>query len=353
MQKGKKGVQGIYIDCSKYPYRSDHFLSLITLLQSNGYRYLLINFGEFFPWAEEFHFNTNYSYPEELINKIEERAYKFDIVVIPVLSIITGNDYIIKEKHYRHLVPEFPKVLQINPEAVGAVSLFEDMVLDIFSIFSRSPFLCVSFSEESTEKYEHILKKLSDTAGMMEKKILIEHAAAEINPDEFGNICQFYNAGEKKSEYWHEISYRIAVPDYHELDIIKIIPVFDFLPFSCIEKILKNSDVKECTKTLTLLKDFFELEEKCWKFYQTSARCLSELLLRNNSSSVITLLKEYKNLDNGLKMYKKAARYCVNVFSGDFEDEYIDIYFSSRTEPLEFAFENMSFQLRRIERRIS
>lgn len=352
-------IEGFYFDCSKHPLNNSTLFALLDVMHSGGVRYCFINFGEHFPWADNFHFRTPGFYSEEMVSRLSEKAHSMNIELVPVLPVLEENDFIIKDKSYRGFAPGFPDTLRLDYEAAGLNQLYEDMIEDIFSVFGSSVSICLKFPKIDKEVIINLVHKLLYAVSLKDKKVIFQG----ISPKEIRKTdsCLFLEDTclASKDKCLRENQYSLTLSDNRKIGIIEVNSVFELLSkdhysaiissyFFTAQKVTRVEDY-DCT----VMKNFNKLKEECWREYSKVSENLAMVFLNNNSSVLITLLKNIKKAELNYSRLILAASDCIAFFTETYVDEYIHEYFQAKTEPLEELLEIAKDKIKRIKRRLS
>ncbi len=358
IKAGRK--KGIYLDVSSFPVKGDCFFLLLPMLQREGCRYLFINFGKYFPWAEDFHFGSM-GYPEVMVQKLDEKSLETGITIVPVLSIFGENDFIITEKHYRHFAPGFPDNPEILPASVGLISLYGDMIEDIFSLLTHSPAVCMRIPASVSFHDCGTVRELVRIVSGRGKEPIFQNVPEHLCKDAALSTLSIEDSHHSGNQCWGKRRYslRPAVSESADgADITEVVPLYGI--FSCtglsdtIVQILSGSGMPlpDGTESCTLLKDFHALITECWAAYRTVSEQLSLLFLKKDHSAVVTIFAEMKNFNRLYGMLREKADNITVNHTDIFKDDFVEVYLRSKTEPLEEALQRTALALKRIKRRL-
>ncbi len=352
-------IQGVYIDVSSSPYRTSCFFQLLSVMKNAGSRYLFIDFGEYFPWSEDFHFGSEKEYPETMVQKLNEKAHQFGIEIIPVLSVFDNNDFIIKEKHYRHFAPGFPDNPQIVHDAVGLTALYGEMIDDLFSLLTHSLTVCLKVPPAMFNTDSKRTAELSRLVSEKNKKLIVQNLSLS-DKDPFRlPVLSLYRSYQHDRQCSIENMYYLQHAYDSRIVITEITSAQGFLPFDCLKEKLaqvlstgRNSSPRRCADSCTLLEDFRILLHRCWDAYKSVSEHLSLFFMRENPSVVVALFEEMAHFENFYRLLMEKAQECSVYFKSNFNDTFIDTFFCSKTEPLEEALQCTALKLKRIKRRV-
>ncbi len=352
-------IQGIYLDVSPSPFRGSCLFKLLAVMQNAGSRYFFIDFGEYFPWSEDFHFGDRKVYPEIMMQKLNEKACQSGVEIIPVLSVFDKNDFIIREKHYRHFAPGFPDNPQIVHTAVGLTALYGEMIDDLFALLPDSKAVCLKVPPARFSSNSEQIRELSRIVSEKGKEMIVQNLSVPAD-----NVCSFpvltlFNSYHPDGECSTENMYYLKHTHDSPVVIAEIISSFDFLPFNCLEDKLarilsigENTFSGDCADTCFLLEDFRGLLHQSWNAYENVSEDLSMFFMHGNSSVIIALFEEMAHFEKLYQSLLTKAQECLIFFKSDFNDMFLNAFFRSKTEPLEEAVQRTALMVKRIKRRL-
>ncbi len=349
--------EGFYLDVTKAPLQDHHFFILLNMLKNARYKYFFINFGEYFPWSEDFHFQSVLSYSEQMLEKLDEKSVLQKIDIIPVLSVFGENDFIIKEKHYRHFSPDFPENREIDCNAVGLILFYEEMIDDLFSVFIHSSTVCLDMQGISRTMVFEFVSRITRVLSEKNRKVIFQNLPVDVSRDIDGPLLHTLDSDIQQEELcWREKMY--ALSQSPRLVVVRGEAVFDFIPFCCMKEMLSahslesESNGKNCFFSCTLLREFYEYQRTCWNWYRTISEKFSLLFMERNSSSVVSLFEMFDEFEKSYRVFMKKSEQCMDYFAHDFKYNYIRSFFYSKTEPLEIFFHDAAFRMEQIKRRV-
>ena len=352
-------IQGIYLDVSSSPFRGSCFFKLLSVMQNAGSRYFFINFGEYFPWSEDFHFGNGNAYPETMMQKLNEKARQFGVEIIPVLSVFDKNDFIIKEKHYRHFAPGFPDNPQIVHTAVGLTALYGEMIDDLFALLPNSKAVCLKVPPARFSPNSERIVELSRIVSAKGKEMIVQDLSVPVD-----DVCSFpvldlFSSYHTDGQCSTEKMYSLKQTHDSPVVIAEVVASFEFLPFTCLEEKLsrilsigENTFSGDCADSCLLLEDFRVLLRQSWNAYKNVSEHLSLFFMRENPSVVVALFGEMAHFEKLYQSLLNKAKECSGFFKSDFNDTFLNAFFRSKTEPLEAAVQYTSLKLKRIKRRV-
>ena len=158
-----------YYDFSVFPLSSKISLEKINLAVNEKFKVIFIDFGGFFPWSIDNIIKSDFAYSDKLIDKIVNICRENDIILIPVLSILLNSDFVLNDYKYKYLTKGSIKQVGLDSNECGMAKLVEQMIDDIYSLFSFSDFFLIElpdhFPEDSFKDRDdfniHFLKRIS------------------------------------------------------------------------------------------------------------------------------------------------------------------------------------------------
>ncbi len=168
-----------YYDFSYFPVNDDILLKLIDSAVNSGFKMIFINFGDSFPWSLDNVITSEFAYSEKLIDKIVNICRQYDIILVPVLSIMIDSDFILRDRRYNYLINEDRKINGLDPSATGVGNFIEELIDDIYSILVDSEYLLIELPPAELAESNKgnditvLIKRLSDTLRTNRKNLII------------------------------------------------------------------------------------------------------------------------------------------------------------------------------------
>lgn len=338
-------MHGIYLDCQDAPYKTNLLFNFLEGMSSAGFRYLFFNPGRFFPWSEDFHFTSYYSYPEEFMQKFGEKAAQKGIVLIPVLDAGSGSGFIVEKLFYRFMAPEYPEKSEIDPDTAGTVLFFEKLMEDLFSVIPEAGYLLVLTSRSLPgESKIRFLSRIIKTAEALDKKIIFTEGGGVLLKDIRGAAGSLF-VGMQHPD-------RSILKVGNSEIIIRRMPVLDpFTPFSGWQSLWEKSAEREYVRDRELLETFINNKKNCWEIYSTLEAEISLLIYGSTRGSVPKIFDRYRRLEECYVKTSDTRNRIEAVFSSSFEGEYIENLCLSIMEPLESIINRAEGKIRILKRR--
>lgn len=173
-------MEGIpYYDFSTFPVNDDILLKMIDSAVYSGFKMILINFGSYFPWSLNNIIRSEFAYSEKVIDKIVDICRQYDIILVPVLSILIDSDFILRDRKYNYLINEDRKINGLDPSATGIGKFIEELIDDIYSLLVHSEYLLIELppaefvESNKANDIKVLIKRLSDTLSKNCKNLII------------------------------------------------------------------------------------------------------------------------------------------------------------------------------------
>ncbi len=346
-------MRGIYLDCSIAPYKAEYFFELLKLMKKEGYSFLLLNLGQFFPWSEDFHFRTFFKYPEKMIEKINTKSLEMGISVIPVLETEEKSGFIIREPYYRYIAPGFPENTRIDLGAAGCSKLFEDMIEDLFSLFTESEYIFIKTAKGIGKDGLLFINRIAAFVSVSGRKIIhciTEGLSGDNTPGYTGGFIVENNnsdTGSTEKNIW-----TLKIGRELEVFIDSIKTGSGFVPSCEWLNIGKKETENYCQEEYIIKKSFEKKIKKHLGIYYDLMEQISLILLNSTMGSVAEVFSKYRTLTESAVSVKTAAEKCISVFSRDFEGGYIKSYYEAALEPVEILTAEAGIEVSRIRKRL-
>lgn len=289
-----------YYDFSTFPVNDSIVLKMIDSAANSGFKMIFINFGSSFPWSLDNICLSKYSYPEKLIEKIVNICRQYEITLVPVLSIMIDNDFILRAKHYNYLINVDRKITGLDPSSVGTGKFIEELIDDIFSILVSSDYLLIELPHDflGTGDMDNnitvIIKRLSEALEINNRKLIIG-SDQPYDSIELSEICSnvpvIYKLQEELIEIYSGNSYHLNLRT--ERVVIKKIDyrlfhldgtegfIADFdSGYLAANYNVKSADLISQNIELEIIDRYFYDLDKAWLWIRKSREDLS-LLYRN------------------------------------------------------------------------
>ncbi len=345
-------MPGIYMDCSEAPYKMELFFPFLRSIRNYGVEYLFIDFGRYFPWSEKFRFNTGFTYPEEFISALDREAGGMGLKLVPVFSIGGDGGFVAESSSCRYLVPGFPGSLEVDPEASGASSFFEDIIEDLAGLYYYSPGFLFLFPKRFSERVNGgaadaaaAVDRLGAYASALDKTLFFRDIPRE-------GIGSWRFAGRKEHRGYHEDSYLFSSPA-GEYPVRRFSTRLGFLPFGFLQYLSAGTDRKRFAGEMNFTERYIEKENTVWDVYRTVSWSMSSLFLDNTGAFSSGVLNNFKLLSGHIEDYAAMGEEGSELFSRYFENSFPESFFYSRSDHIMMLFRLMETEVDRIIRRIS
>ncbi len=289
-----------YYDFSTFPVNDNIVLKMIDSAVNSGFKMIFINFGSSFPWSLDNICLSKYSYSEKLIEKIVYICRQYEIILVPVLSIMIDSDFILRAKHYNYLINDDRKINGLDPSAVGTGKFIEELIDDIFSILVNSDYLLIELPHaplSTGDMYNDIaviITRLSKALEINHKKLIVgsdqPYDSIELS-EIYNGIPVIYKLSEELIEIYNGNSYHLNLRT--ERVVIKKIEyrlfqldgtegfIADFdSGYLAANYHVKSADLISQNIELKIIDKYFYDLDKAWLWIRTSREDLS-LLYRN------------------------------------------------------------------------
>ncbi len=340
------------MDCSEAPYKMELFFPFLRSIRDYGVEYLFIDFGRYFPWSEKFRFNTDFTYPEEFISALDREAGGMGLKLVPVVSFEESGNFVAEASSCRYLVPGFPGSLEVDPEAAGASSFFEDLLEDLAGVYYYSPGFLFLFPENFAERVNRgvpsaagVTERLKSYASVLDKKLFFKDVS-------LGGTERWRFAGRKEYGGYYEDSYLFSFFE-EESPVKKFSTCLGFLPFNSLNYLSTGTDREKFSEEMNFAERYIEKENTVWNVYRTSSWNMSLLFLNNTGAFSARFLNDFNLLTDHVEDYAAMGDEGIELFARYFENSFPESFFYSRSDRIMLLFRLMETEAGRILRRIS
>ena len=338
-------MHGIYLDCQETPYKADLFFRILEGMSSAGYRYLFFNPGRFFPWSEDFHFSSFYTYPEEFMQRFGAKAAQKGIDLIPVLDAGSGSGFIIEKSYYRFMVPGYPEKTEIDPDTAGTILFFEKMMEDLFSVIPEARYMLIRTGKNlSSESKVGFLSRMEKSAEVLGKKIIFTEGGGVCLKDIQGVAGSF-------EEGMQEPDKSILKMENREIPVRRRCAAEPFIPFSGWESLWEKGAERDYSRDRALLETFINQKKYCWEIYSTLEAEFSLMFYGSPRGSAVKSFDKFRSLEECFLKTADIRNRIESEFSSSFEGRYIEGLCLSIMEPLESILHKAEGKIKILERR--
>jgi hypothetical protein len=340
-----------YYNLSEFPIKNDLLIERINSAVILGYKMIFIDFGGYFPWSVDTIVTSQYAYSDKLIDKLVRICRKNDIKIIPVLSILTNCDFLLKDKKYKYLITEGNKFNELDILECGINKLLEKIIDDIYSllIFSDCIFIDLPLNIINNNKTQDsflpfinkVFKYLSD----MNKNLLLGCKTEFINistldmPENIQLLFSRYNklSIRKGKSYNLDINIREIMLEKEEyrvfdfctadgftcaLDIGKYIPTYTN-QYSKVH--FTNVDLDDIEKFYFSINKFWYILRTCWENLNFIYRNSDPQYRVKFSRSVLSLEKIYNKL-------KKDSLIFLKIYAHKYQTGLLEEWMNSKMD---------------------
>ncbi len=127
-------VRALNIDFSTVQPKPDYLLSLLDKLSELEINTLLVKWGGSYPWTTDFRLCTDFSFPEEVIDKFGKKAEELTIELIPFLPSVSDVAHVFEFPGYAMLKQHHPGR---HSDSTILVPLLEEFLEDIATLLPQ------------------------------------------------------------------------------------------------------------------------------------------------------------------------------------------------------------------------
>lgn len=357
----------LFLDYSVFPVSNDIILETINLAISNGIKIICLDFGQYFPWSTDIIIRSDFSYSDKLVDRIISMCNHYKIVLIPVLSVLTNSDYILNDNKYTSLKEDGYKNQGLNISSCGINKLIEELIEDIFSLFTKSEYLFLelpvitSKNKDSFKNIDSFVERLINFMKHQNKKIIYGDNMNLINiiPKLDTNlIVEYYNNPEEKIDIFNGkyLSlffkiYKITIENT-EYSLYKInrscifSAVIDSMLFYLNKS--KSSSNKYSTN-LKMADNFLTSLEKVWSIIRECREIISFMDRSPNIKYRIQFYRIIEDLKNEFILLKKYSKLVNNVLVKKYQSGFLKLWVNSRIDPIYLQFINLTLKARHMK----
>ena len=356
----------IFLDYSVFPVKNDIILENIDLAISNGCKIIFLDFGQYFPWSIDNIIKSDFSYSEKLVDRINIVCKQNEIILVPVLSVLVDSDYILNDNKYSLLKEDGYKNQGLNISSCGVSKLIEELIEDLFSLFTKSEYLSFELpattykDEEWVGNIDPFIDRLTLFMRNQNKKLIFgdNMNMKSINPDsDINRVVEYYKKPSGKIEVYKGNSlsvffqiYKIKIKNIeyslYKLEKSSILPsVFNFIMFSLDGNISTNSRYRI---DFEILDNFLNSLEKNWSIIRKSSEFISILDRTSNIKYRIQFYRIIEELKQEFVLLKKQSKLLKNVMEEKFQIDFFTLWLKSRIDPVYLHLINLNLKARRI-----
>ncbi|MCD6578854.1 hypothetical protein J7L48_05215, partial [bacterium] len=342
----------LFLDYSVFPVSNDIILENIDLAISNGCKIIFIDFGQFFPWSIDNIIKSDFSYSEKLVDRINSVCKQNEIILVPVLSVLIDSDYILNDNKYSLLKEDGYKNQGLNISSCGASKLIEELIEDLFSLFTKSEYLFFEIpaitykDEEWVGNIDPFIKRLTLFMRNQNKKLIFgdNMNLKRIYPEsDINRIVEYYNKSSGKIEVYKGKSlsifyqiYKIRIKNMeysmYKLKKCCILPsVFAFMMFTVDGNISTNNKYKI---DFEIVDDFLSSLEKTWSIIRKSSEFISILDRTPNNKYRIQFYRIVEEFKQEFVLLKKHSNLIKNVLEEKFQTGFFTLWVNSKIDPV-------------------
>ncbi len=357
----------VFLDYSVFPVSNDIILETISLAISNGIKIICLDLGQYFPWSVDCIIRSDFSYSDKLVDRINSVCSHNKIILIPVLSVMTGSDYILNDNKYSSLKEYGYKHQGLNISSCGINKLIEELIEDLFSLFTKSEYLFLelpaitSKNKDSFENIDSFVERLIHFMKHLNKRIIYGdnmNLKNTIPKLETNSIVEYYNKplerievfnGKTLSLFFQIYQIKIENIEYslYKLDRCCIFSdFFDFVLFSINRS--KNSTNKYSTN-LKIADDFLTSLAKVWNIIRESREFISFMDRSSNIKYRIQFIRKIEDLKDEFILLKKYSKLINNVLVKKYQSGFFELWLNSRIDPLYLQLINLNIKARHIK----
>ena len=356
----------LFLDYSVFPVSNDIILENINLAISNGCKIIFLDFGQYFPWSIDNIIKSKFSYSDKLVDRINSVCKKNEIILVPVLSALTDSDYILNDNKYSLLKEDGYKNQGLNISSCGVSKLIEELIEDIFSLFTKSEYLLFELpaiknkDEEWVGNIDFFIKRLTLFMKNQNKNLIFgdNMNLKNINMElDIYSIVEYYNKPSEEIEifkgnflsiFFQKYSIKIDNMEYsmHKLDKSCIFPsIFESMVFSMYGNISTDNKYR---LDFEMLDDFLSCLEENWRIIRESNEFLSILDRNPNIKYRIQFNRIIEEFKHEFVLLKKHSKLIKNVLEERFQTGFFTFWVNSRIDPVYLQFVNLNLKAKQI-----
>jgi len=352
----------LFLDYSVFPVSNDIILGNIDLAISSGCKMIFLDLGQYFPWSSDNIIKSDFSYSDKLVDRIIRVCNQHEILLVPVLSVLFDSDYILNDNKYSSLKEDGYKNQGLNISSCGINKLIEELVEDIFSLFTKSEYLffelpsIISKDEEWMKNIDPFMGRLTLFMRHQNKKLIFgDNMNLEtIYPESVGScVVEYYNKPLEKIEVFKGKTLSIVLKAYktkikhREYSLYKLDKycIFDSVFFSIDSGIITN---KAYRAYFELLDDFLSSLEKVWSIIRKGSEFLGILDRSPNVKYRIQFYRSIEELKQEFVLLKKHSKRIKNVMEGRYQSGFFKLWVNSKVDPVYLQFINLNLKARHI-----
>lgn len=352
-----------YYDFSTFSMNDSIVLKMIDSAANSGFKMIFINFGSSFPWSLDNIGLSNYSYSEKLIEKIVNICRQYEIILVPVLSIMRDSDFILRAKHYNYLINDNRKINGLDPSAVGTGKFIEELIDDIFSILVNSDYLLIELppdllgSGDRGSDITIIIKRLSEVLELNHKKIIVG-IDRPYDSIELSKICNevpvIYKLSEELIEIYNGNSYHLNLRT--ERVVIKKIDyrlfhldgtegfIADFdSGYLAANYHVKSADLTSQKIELKIIDKYFYNLDKAWLWIRKSRENLS-LLYRNTDLLYRTrFIRSFNHLSEVYSVLTETSAIIIKSLEKVYQPGVLKQWVNSKMDSVDIQYSELEF----------
>jgi len=356
----------LFLDYSVFPVSNDIILENIDLAIRNGCKIIFLDFGQYFPWSIDNIIKSDFSYSDKLVDRINSVCKQNEIILVPVLSVLIDSDYILNNNKYSLLKEDGYKNQGLNISSCGVSKLIEELIEDIFSLFTKSEYLFFELppitckDKEWVGNIDPFIERLTLFIRNQNKKLIFgdNMNLKNINPEsDINRIVEYYNKPSGKIEVYKGKSlsiffqiYKIKIKNLeyslYKLDKCCIFPsVFDSMMFSVNGNISTNN---KYGIDFEMLDDFLSSLENTWSIIRESSEFISILDRTPNIKYRIQFYRIIEEFKQEFVLLKKHSKLIKNVLEERFQTGFFTLWVNARIDPVYLHLINLNLKARHI-----